>query len=73
MENLTESRTFVRNICHREIRLLDRAIHLPPTPGFAPRRLEKGEFSPTFVKKHEAERSALPHCRLQFESRDEVL
>ena len=32
----------------RERKLLDRAIHLPPTPGFAPRRLEEGEFSPDF-------------------------
>ncbi|MCM3281269.1 hypothetical protein M3591_12170 [Exiguobacterium sp. MER 193] len=29
---------------------MDRAIHLPPTLGFAPRRLEEGEFSPTSVK-----------------------
>jgi len=29
---------------------LDRTIHLPPTLGYAPRRLEEGEFSPTFVK-----------------------
>ncbi len=52
-ENLTESRTFVRNICHRERKLLDRAIHLPPTPGYAPRRLEEGEFSPDLVKTYE--------------------
>jgi len=50
-ENLTESRTFVRHICHRGKRVLDRAIHLPPTPGFAPRRLEEGEFSPDLVKR----------------------
>ncbi len=29
---------------------MDRAIHLPPTPGFALRRLEEGEFSPDLVK-----------------------
>ncbi|WP_214785344.1 hypothetical protein [Exiguobacterium sp. s183] len=29
---------------------MDRAIHLPPTPGYAPRRLEEGEFSPDLVK-----------------------
>jgi AGCS family alanine or glycine:cation symporter len=29
---------------------LDRAIHPPPTPGYAPRRLEEGEFSPDLVK-----------------------
>ncbi|WP_243834794.1 hypothetical protein [Exiguobacterium sp. AT1b] len=29
---------------------MDRAIHLPPTLGFAPRRLEEGEFSPDLVK-----------------------
>lgn len=28
----------------------DQAIHHPPALGFAPRRLEVGEFSPTFVK-----------------------
>ncbi|TCI50214.1 hypothetical protein EVJ30_13315, partial [Exiguobacterium sp. SH5S13] len=35
--NLTESRTYVRHICHRggqEVYV--RAIHLPPTLGFAP-------------------------------------
>ncbi len=31
-------------------RVLDRVIHLPPTLGFAPRRLEEGEFSPDLVK-----------------------
>ncbi|MEJ6529558.1 alanine/glycine:cation symporter family protein [Exiguobacterium sp. USCH10] len=29
---------------------MDRAIHPPPTPGYAPRRLEEGEFSPDLVK-----------------------
>ena len=34
---------------------MDRAIHLPPTLGFAPRRLEEGEFSPDLVKiKHQS-------------------
>ncbi len=31
-------------------RRLDRAIHLPPTLGYAPRRLEEGKFSPPSVK-----------------------
>ncbi|WP_246514338.1 PTS glucose transporter subunit IIA [Exiguobacterium alkaliphilum] len=32
--------------------MLTQAIHLPPTLGFAPRRLEEGEFSPDLVKAH---------------------
>ncbi len=55
-ENLTESRTFVRHICHRGRRVLDRAIHLPPTLGYAPRRLEEGKFSPDLVKSVERNR-----------------
>ncbi len=45
----------ITNFCSSHLsqgkRLLDRAIHLPPTLGFAPRRLEEGEFSPDLVKK----------------------
>ena len=44
----------ITNFCSSHLsqgrRRLDRAIHLPPTLGYAPRRLEEGEFSPTFVK-----------------------
>ncbi len=34
-------------------RVLDRAIHPPPTPGYTPRRLEEEEFSPDLVKSFE--------------------
>jgi hypothetical protein len=44
----------ITNFCSSHLsqgkRVLDRAIHPPPTPGYTPRRLEEGEFSLDLVK-----------------------